>query len=117
MKPEIFETRRVHKAVMTKMLELEKTINERADDNRLLMEQNESLHEKIDRLESSMGKMSVILVDMGLALALHGTPSRPTSMRSLQSGEVQVISKPDSVEDDGSEAQEYLENDQVPRIA
>ncbi|CAJ1951296.1 unnamed protein product [Cylindrotheca closterium] len=118
MKPEIYETRRVHTAVTTKMAELDSRIKEQADDNRQLMEQNKSLHEKIDRLESSMDKMSEILSQIDVALNLQSKSSRP--MRMLPSGEVQVVSNGDAVEDEGnddSSSKLSLEQDQVPRIA
>ena len=119
MKPEIYETRRVHTAVTTKMSELDSRIKEQADSNRQLMEQNKSLREKIDRLESSMDKMNVILAQMDVGLNLQTKPSRP--MRMLPSGEVQVISKDDGAEDDGNDGSSsqlsWEQDQQVPRIA
>lgn len=109
MKPEIYETKRVHKLVSTKTEELERQMKEQADDNRFLMEQNVLLHEKVDKLESTIEKISAMLSNIDEALKGQTFNSSSRSLRMLPSGEVQIISHDDRdgvIEEDGPGAKD-----------
>lgn len=95
MKPEIYETRRVHKLVSTNIEEMEIKMKQQEDDNRFLMEQNLGLNEKIDRLESAMEKMSAILTQIDETLKSQNN----NTSRMHRSGEVQALSNEDSSEE------------------